>query len=329
MRLDQGLFKLDFDDHHAVLGIPVTADAKIVRKRYLMIARKLHPDSLSSASDAETQQASDLLSKWVNPAYESLSQEKSFTEHQIVLKLKGQGLRRTGTPPQVTSEVAQSLLKAPQVESAYRQMVNTIAVNQYDQLGHVLDRVGELSELNLVYLYRTGDEEVPARSGSAPAPARQAPPPSPTSAPPKRPGQPQRKTQTEIVDSYINRAKDFEVNRDYNRAVLEMREALKTYPSNGPCHSYLANLYMKTGQGTMARVHAKRALEIDPNDEVAQAIQTRLEKSTATGSASQTGKPTDKGKAAPKGNSAKGGGKGKADDKGSGGFFGLFGGKKK
>lgn len=328
MRLDKGLFKVDFDDHHAVLGIPVTADAKIVRKRYLVIARKLHPDSLSSASDSDTQQASDLLSKWVNPAYEALSQEKAFTEHQIILKLKGQGLRRTGSPPEVTSEVAQSLLKAPQVEAAYRQMVNTIAANQYDQLGDVLERVGELSELNLVYLYRTSEGEAPARSGSASAPAASE---APGQATTKRPGQTQRKSQAEIVESYIKRAQDFELNRDYSRAVLEMREVLKTYPNNGSCHSYLAGLYLKAGQGTMARIHAKRALEINPNDEVAQAIQARLEKATAGPASQPTGKPADKGKPASKGNAAKGSAapKGKADDKGSGGFFGLFGGKKK
>jgi hypothetical protein len=38
-QIERGLFKFDFTDHHAVLGIPVNADVKEVRKRYLKIAR--------------------------------------------------------------------------------------------------------------------------------------------------------------------------------------------------------------------------------------------------------------------------------------------------
>ena len=101
MRLDQGLFKLDFNDHYAVLGLPMDADGKVVRKRYLQIARKLHPDSMSGASEDVVRKASDTLSKLVNPAYETLSQEKSSNEYQIVLKMRGQTLQRSNTPPEV------------------------------------------------------------------------------------------------------------------------------------------------------------------------------------------------------------------------------------
>ncbi len=316
MKLDHGLFKFDFEDHHAVLGIPITADAKSVRKRYLAIARKLHPDSLSGLSEEEIQQAKELLSKWVNPAYESLSQEKLFTEHQIMLKLKGQGLKRSPTPPEISSEAAQTLMKAPQVDLAYQQAVKALAEQQYEQLAQVLEVVGQISELNMVYLYRTSDG--PAASSAPAAP----PPPSSSAAPPPAPGKPApapppRRTQATILESYINRAQDFELNRDYSRAVLEMREALKTYPNSARCHSYLASLYLKAGQATMAKVHAKRALDLSPEDEIAQSIQAKLEKSapgSTGGSAAKGGKPPAKGK---------------PEDKGGGFLGGLFGGKKK
>jgi curved DNA-binding protein CbpA len=306
MKLDHGLFKFDFEDHHAVLGIPITADARAVRKRYLAIARKLHPDSLSGLSEDEAQQANELLSKWVNPAYESLSQEKLSTEHQIMLKLKGQGLKRSPAPPEISSEAAKTLLKAPQVDLAYQQAVKSLAEQQYEQLAQVLEVVGQISELNMVYLYRTSDG--PAAS-SAPA----APPPPSSAAP----APPPRRTQATILESYINRAQEFELNRDYSRAVLEMREALKTYPSSARCHSYLASLYLKAGQATMAKVHAKRALDLSPGDEIAQSIQAKLEKSapgSTGGSAAKGGKPPAKGK---------------PEDKGGGFLGGLFGGKKK
>ena len=314
MQLEQGLFKLDFSDYHAVLGIPVSADAKVVRKRYLTIARKLHPDSLSTASTADKQRASELLSKWVNPAYEVLSQDKPSTEHQLVLKLKGQTLGRATKPPEVDSEPAKQLIKAPHVDAAYRQAVNALASEQYDKLDSVLQIIGQLSELNMMYLYRTASSAA-ASQRSGVTPKAQASPTSPTAtpaAPPPKSGTappPPRRSQSTILDSYINRAQEHEQSQDYGQAVLEMREAIKTYPQSARCHSYLASLYLKTGQVTMARVHAKRALEITPDNELAKTIQTRLARAG--------------------GASGKSGTTAKGSDKSSGGFFGLFGGKKK
>lgn len=314
MKPDQGLFQFDFADHHAVLGIPLTADAKVARKRYLGIARKLHPDSLSGASSVQAQQASEILSKLVNPAYEALSQEKSSNEHRLVLKLKGQSLEKAGVPPTVTSASAQELLKAPHAEAAYRQAVNGLAERQFDRLDRVSEIIGELSELNLVYLYRSSGAAA-SPPASTPTARTQARPAAVPAAPPTVPTRP---NQAAIVESYINRAQEYERNQDYSRAILELRDAVKTYPSNAACHSYLSALYLKAGQGTMARIHAKRALEINPADERASAVQARVEKSDVSPTAGKA--KSTKAKAAAS--------KSKSSDK-RGGFFGLFGGKKK
>ncbi|PZV01317.1 MAG: molecular chaperone DnaJ [Leptolyngbya sp.] len=318
MKPDQGLFQLDFDDHHAVLGVPVTADAKAVRKRYLAIARMLHPDSLSGAEATDAQRASDILSKLVNPAYEALTQEKSSTEHGIMLKLKGQSLRQIGTAPTVSSTEAQSLLKAPHADAAYRKAVSSLAESQFDNLENVTEVIGELSELNLIYLYRSSANDGP--SASAPATAAKARPNAAPAASTTTVPTP-RQNQAAILESYVNRAQEYEQNRDYSRAILELREAVKAYPNNLQCHSYLSALYLKAGQGTMARIHAKRALEIDPNDERARSVQARVDKTSggATSGAAQATKP-------------KGGNTKTANPKSAnqgGGFFGLFGGKKK
>lgn len=308
MKPDQGLFQFDFNDHHAVLGLPITADAKVARKRYLTIARKLHPDSLSGATATQAQQASDILSKLVNPAYETLSQEKSSSEHLLVLKLKGQSLRRANTAPKVTSTAAQDLLKAAHAESAYLQAVRGLAERQFEQLEAIAEVIGELSELNLVYLYRSSPSEGSATSAKAlpsqprPATATAAAPPTP------------RQNQAAILGSYLNRAQEYEYNKDYSRAILELREAVKTYPNDSTCHSYLSALYFKAGQGTMARIHAKRALEINPADERARAVHTRVDRANE-GSASGSAQASKAAKA-------------KSSDK-KGGFFGLFGGNKK
>ncbi|MGB3199397.1 MAG: DnaJ domain-containing protein [Nodosilinea sp.] len=319
MKPEQGLFQADFDDHHAVLGVPIGTDAKAVRKRYLTIARKLHPDSLSGSSVAEAQRASEILSKLVNPAYEALSQEKSSTEHGLILKLKGQTLRRTGTAPSVTSTVAQELLKAPHIDAAYRQAVNGLAAQQFDQLEEISAVIGALSELNLIYLYRSTSSDRTSTSSAAVASARTTATRSPSeTANVASPSSP-RQNQASILGSYVNRAQEYETNKDYSRAILELREALKTYPNDVTCHSYLSLLYLKAGQGTMARIHAKRALEINPTDERATAVQARVDKSSgAVSGGAKNANAKASSKSAGRGSSDKGGG-----------FLGLFGGKKK
>ncbi|MGB3138409.1 MAG: DnaJ domain-containing protein [Nodosilinea sp.] len=314
MKPDQGLFQADFDDHHAVLGVPVNADPKSVRKRYLTIARRLHPDSLSGTSVALAQQASEILSKLVNPAYETLSQEKSSTEHALILKLKGQTLRRGGVAPAVSSSAAGDLLKAPHLDAAYRQAVSGLAAQQFDQLETVSDAIGTLSELNLVYLYRSSSDRP---SASSVTPARITTPRTPAASANASPPPSPRQNQAAILSSYINRAQEYELNKDYSRAILELREAVKTYPNDGTCHSYLSALYLKAGQGTMARIHARRALEINANDERARAVQSRVDKTSGTSSG---------GAAKAKASSPKSSSKSGSD---KGGFFGLFGGKKK
>lgn len=50
-KIKSGLFKFDLTDHHAILGVPVDADFKDIRKRYLQIARRLHPDSCGAKTE--------------------------------------------------------------------------------------------------------------------------------------------------------------------------------------------------------------------------------------------------------------------------------------
>ena len=111
MTITAGLFKLDITDHHAVLGFSLSADPKQVRKRYLKVARQLHPDSLLEASEEQKRMASELLSKMVNPAYEALGNEKKAAEHLVLLKLKQQQLAAQpdaiAPPKQIRCQTAQ------------------------------------------------------------------------------------------------------------------------------------------------------------------------------------------------------------------------------
>lgn len=314
MNIDQGLFKFDFTDYHAILGVSVEADAKQIRKRYLKIARKLHPDSLGAASDADKQQASELLSKMVNPAYEKLTQDKEATEYKIVLKMQSQKLSQERATLDLQQSSAQQMVGSNNAGSLYNNSLKSLADAQYESLDQVLSVTGQISELNLAYLVSTAGQG----GASTAAPAATA---APTSAPdntapgaaPAAPVSP-RQHRTSIIGSYLNRAKEFEQKKDYSRAILELREAVKSHPNNADCHATLANLYLKAGQATMARIHLKRALDIAPDNALAKSVAPAINK--AAGQAAT-------GKAA--------GGKGQSSNgkKGGGGLFGLFGGKGK
>lgn len=311
MNIDQGLFKFDLTDYHAILGVSLEADAKQIRKRYLKIARKLHPDSLREATADEKQQASEILSKLVNPAYEKLSQEKDSTEYRIVLRLRGQQLSQQADTVQIQSPAALDLAGANNVDGAYQGSIQTLAEQQYSALDQVFAVTGQISELNMVYLMRTSGTGTGAAATPAAAPAAAtaaAPSGSPAEAPPPPPP---RQHRASILERYVNRAKDFESKKDYSRAIVEMREAIQSNPSHAESHAYLASLYLKAGQSTMARIHVKRALELNPNEPLAKSLATKVNAGATT---------KGSGKDSAKGSGTKGKG---------GGLFGLFGGKGK
>lgn len=149
-RIDQGICQFDFSDYYAVLGVPVTADATQLRKRYLSIAKRLHPD-VYGLTPAEKEKASHYLSKLINPAYQVLNQERERSEYLAMLKLLAKRLIKRQQKIVPKSETAEKLLRVPN-SFAYEQAVLEISKMQYKYLDMILDYTGQLSELNLVYL---------------------------------------------------------------------------------------------------------------------------------------------------------------------------------
>ncbi|MBD1807572.1 DnaJ domain-containing protein [Microcoleus sp. FACHB-SPT15] len=297
--IDRGLFKLDFTDHHAVLGIPVNADEKEVRKRYLKIARRLHPDSCKAGTEAEKKLANQLLSKLVNPAYEQLSQ----TSRDYIVSLGHMGRRlavekEKGKIP-VASEAAKQLGRAgASLDFAYKSAVQNIASKQYESLDQVSDKIAEISELNLVYLMLKGSkgesikQEGKAGTTTNPEPVRSKPP-----SPPPKP-EPQLDSTASRVPEYIRRAEGYMVKNNFASAVLELREALKLDQTNSNGHSLLGIAYLKQNQMAMAKVHLNKALQLNPKEERAikakQYLDKLMEKNASTKSASSSKQPQSK-----------------------------------
>ncbi|PZV13070.1 MAG: J domain-containing protein [Pseudanabaena sp.] len=168
-RIDRGIGQYDFNDYYAVLGLPLTAESSLVRRRYLLIAKCLHPD-IHGRSHSEKEVATQYLSKLVNPAYNVLSQERERTEYSAILKLLGKRLMKRNQKFIPQSDIAQQYLISSK-DFNYEQTIHEVAKVQYQNLGQALDNIGLLSELNLVHiLLQEGYKYIPnAGSYSSPA----------------------------------------------------------------------------------------------------------------------------------------------------------------
>lgn len=345
-QIERGLFKFDFTDHHAVLGIPVNADVKEVRKRYLSIARKLHPDSNRSGSESEKKQANQLLSKLVNPAYEQLSQVNN-RDYLVSLSHMGRRLAAEGGKISLTSDVAKQLARSgPSLDGYYKSSVQNLAAKQYESLDQVLDKIAEISELNMVYLMlkaskgegikppstisnakttgvKTG-KEADSRNRTTPVTAKG----STTTPTGTVTGTASVSQSGNLPDSYetmklrvveyVRRAEGYMVKQNFAGAVLELREALKLDQNNSNSHALLGIAYLKQNQPGMAKVHLTKALQLNPKDERALRAKQYLDKLIEkSGGRKQKDSPRSEPAKPP-------------TQPGSGGLFGgLFGGKKK
>lgn len=303
-KIDGGLFLFDFADYHAVLGVPVNADSKEIRKRYLQIARRLHPDTCA-ASEAEKQWANQLLSKLVNPAYEKFSQERNRAEYMVMVKEMSKRLAQPGTSIQIKHELSQQLKDSKNIEHGYKTALQQLAHKQYQSFEQVLSLTAQISELNLVYLMRQGSSalEASARPStpvtSTDTSIKQASPPPPPES---------------LADPYLRRAQALIEGNNFAQARIELQDALRLEPNNSRCHSSLGEVYLKQNQVTMAKVHINKALQLNPQDPLGLKCKQQLDQLTKVAST----QPTTARQSRPS-----------EQSRSSGLFGGLFGGKKK
>lgn len=326
-QIERGLFLFDFIDNHAVLGVPVDADTQTIRKKYLKIARRLHPDSCASESEEDKQRASQFLSKLVNPAWEKLSQEKDRVEYDLVLKLKAQQAAKQSTV--AMGKFAQELASASNPDHFYHTSLKSLSEKQFEHLDQTLDVIGQISELNMVYLMRkegkggiTTNESRKIFTGSNLPDSSQSSE-NPTAA--RKPVAPPPPPRESVADQYCRRAEGYVAKNNFAQAVLELRDALQLDPKNSRCHALLGMVYLRQNQATMAKIHFNKALESDPENQMALEGKQKLEmKQNPAGKAANTTASGTKAAQKPASKTAK------PDDKSSGGgLFGLFGGKKK
>ncbi len=302
---DEGLFKFDFTDHNALLGVPIDAEFNDIRKRYMKIARRLHPDTCPFETDEEKELANQLLSKLVSPAYDKFSKESSRAEYFVVLAKLQKRLAEDNNKVKFSSVAAQKVAASGNYEEAYNAAVSELAKEQYETLDRTLEIIGEISELNLAYLVRKQSKSrasAPAASPAAAA-AKSSPKERRKAAAPAR-----QSSRSVLLEQACDRAESLIASKNYSSATLELKEAIKQDPSHSRSHALLAFCYLEQNQATMAKIESKKALSINPKEPKALEVQKLLEKA---GSKDKKAK-SDKG-----------------DKKGGGFLGGLFGGGKK
>jgi Flp pilus assembly protein TadD len=178
------------------------------------------------------------------------------------------------------SKMARELLKAgDNQEILYHKYLSAIAQKEYQALNKTLERIALISELNLVYLISQAEKNENNKVVSSAAVANKnssaSSPESNTETSPETSSEP---TSTNLIESYLRRGKKLIDNKDYSKAVLELREALKLEPKNSNVHTLLGLAYFKQNHLGMAKIHINKALQLDPNNKIALEGKQALEK---------------------------------------------------
>ncbi len=259
-KIERGLAKYKINDHYAILGLPLTADPSQIRAKYLSLVKSLHPDVFGRSTQQKLL-ATAFLAKMVNPAYQVLNNERERNEYLAMLRLFAKGQQQRNETPEIEGEVPQKLLKMPH-EYTYTQYIQQLAEQQYAELSveSLLKITGDLSELNLVFLFTqqnltfVSSIGVPAPS-PAPAPAASTPTPAP--AQPK----------VSPAQRNIQIAEILLAKKQWSDALKELQAAARLDENNAKIYGLMGFAYMNMNNNVQAKNFFQKALKIDPKEE--------------------------------------------------------------
>ncbi|WP_008311131.1 J domain-containing protein [Leptolyngbya sp. PCC 6406] len=254
-------------DPYAVLGLAVTADERRILKRYHQVAKQLHPDVQSGNDDAGEAFANQVLTRFVNPAYQRLKQEKGRAETLATLRFKVRRLSRE-EKLQARRDLAQKLMVVPEseVDTFYEQTLTQLSEIQYESAETFIQQTAAIAELNMIYLRRKmGDPVIrEKRAGLVSSATIQ----TPVTAPPPAPFEPEPEP-VNYAQRHIERAKTYIANKRYPQAIQELRDAVRIEATNAGYHTMLGQAYLLNKMEGMAKVHIRQALKLNPRHAVA------------------------------------------------------------
>ena len=118
------------------------------------------------------------------------------------------------------------------------------------------------------------------------------------------------------VNAFVARAQQYISKGEYDRAVKELKDALRIDPNHGVAHAVMGKAYLHKRQLTMAKVHISKAYKAEPHNPIVVESKKALDKLSKAVNKSKTSQPGSQSS--------------KNDKPGNSGFFsGFFGAKKK
>lgn len=258
-KINKGLASYGISDHFAVLGLPITADAGQIRKRFLKLAKILHPDVFGRAPE-EQELATKYFSKMVSPAYQLLYSDRERGEYLATLRMFSQNQKQKNETLTLISEIAQKLYRLPH-EITYKQFVEQVAPNQYNSLDSILEHTATLSELNLVYMltqpslnFASGSSSALATSNNTASSLEQVAAPKPAQSPATR---------------NLNMAELFISKKQWTDALKELNVAEKLDPNSAKIFALKGLIQMNQNAVAIAKSSFQKALKLDPKEPTA------------------------------------------------------------
>jgi tetratricopeptide (TPR) repeat protein len=280
----QGLFKFDFNDSHAFLGVSIDADHTGIRDRYKEIARLMHPDSARWRTDEEKNMATKIFSSLVSHSYSQLSRSALLQEQQVMLELIGKRILAEAVKVDLISDVAKQLYRESTgaVSATYQRLIRELADRQYQQLDASMDITGQISELNMVYLLRRQNQAIGTALGGGKVngslPLNGEPPSGSEAALEAAKSIENAAKAAPRIENALRRAEEYIAMRNWAKASVELREVLKEDVNNSKAHAQIALVYFRQNQATMAKMHINKAIQFAPHDPLVKAIKQELKK---------------------------------------------------
>ena len=258
-KINKGLASYGISDHYAVLGLPMTTDANQIRKKFLQLAKILHPDVFGRNAE-EKEIATKYFSKMVSPAYQLLNSDRERGEYLATLRMFAQGKKQKEESPTISSEIAQKLYRIPH-EITYKQYVDEIAPKQYETLDSILEYTSTLSELNLVYLLTQSSLSF-SMGSSAAINNPQTSNGSTAAAPAAKPAQSPALRNLNMAELFIGK-------KQWTDALKELIGAEKLDPSNAKVYALKGLVQMNQNAAAIAKASFQKALKLDPKEPIA------------------------------------------------------------
>jgi curved DNA-binding protein CbpA len=292
-QLDRGLFQFEFTDRHAILGVNVNAEELEIRNRYQEVARRLHPDSSAWETATDRNLAVQLFSRLVTHAYAKLSRPSQRQEEKLMLDLLGKRLVNEGSKIEIVDPLAQQLYQSGNdTDRVYHELLTQLVKQQYDKLDLSIQIINQISELNMVYLLRKQLQAVQSTPPTSKSTAI-----SGVSKKDERDTQGSESGKSSLIEGSLRRAEEYINMKNWNKAVLELRDATNLEPNNSRAHALLGLAYLRQQQNTMAKISINKALQLNPKEPQAIQAKQELDKAmkTTTAASQPAAKKTNEG----------------------------------